>query len=1044
MEASRAWRKKGFLEIPCFILACTFLLLLCGGLAGVQAGTGAAWVPATGSALFPARYGHTSVIFDHKMWVIGGTDGSGNNFFDVWHSVDGIDWASTAGSSPFPGRWGHSTVVFDDGSGEKMWVIGGAGDSGLLNDVWFSSDGDTWTQATGAAAFPVRYGHSSVVFDGKMWVIGGYGDDGAGNYGYLNNVWYSTDGITWTPYAGTSPFTPGRNFHSSVAFDDGSSGKIWVIGGTGDAGDTNDIWYSPDGDTWTQATGSSPFTPARYGHSSVIARDNMWVIAGWGNGAGLADVWNSTNGLEWTRATGTAAFPARYGHSSLVFEDRIWVIGGTDGAGTVFNDVWYSPLVAGPVVTGITPAAGVIPGPVNITNLNGSNFVSGATVRLNRTGFAGIVATDVTVVSHDNITCTLELTGAAAGRYNVVVTNPDGQQGMLVDGFTVTMNAPIITGITPSSGVSTGPVSITNLSGSNFASGAHVMLNRTGYAGIVATDVTVVSQNNITCTFDLAGAAPGRYNIVVTNPDLRQGMLVNGFNITAPGLVVTRRIANTTINGLTVRRTGSRQSVTIDAGILPSVLIPNTSVLQVQPPADRGFRNITLYAFDGHGFSRTGDTIIGNITGAYLETEEIFPDGFSLLAGPSPSLNYTIDLSSYPPDALLITEVWETTTRDDRTAFLKIAFGNHASYLGTAYTTKITKKNFPPVKKATFIMSVNSSWNPSFNDGQSRVFIERISDDRAQGEVLHTDFLSHDPASGLDYYIANSSRGLSTFGLSSLSGNNNPFQLITLTISTYVNPEPPQNPVNPATNVEGVSQTGGKGSANPAAVPVAAVAQTGVTASLYTNPDGVLTQAATLKSADGMVTISAGTGVIAKDTDGKALTSFTLTPIPEGNLPGSVPANTIAFAGRAYELKPDGAVFSPGISMSFVAPPDTRFGQIFSVKSFDPASGTWQDLPTRYDPKTGLVTAQVSHFCCIALFAMNANGQPSSGQIDALPQVTGKPAGPASFTAVGIDMGIFVWIVNLLTKNMIIDAIVVILFAGGILYVRTRLRGRHL
>lgn len=66
-----------------------------------------------------------------------------------------------------------------------MWVIGGR-DSPVYNDVWSSSDGIIWTQATAAAAFSARYLHSSVVFDNKMWVIGG---DGGGR---KNDVWSST------------------------------------------------------------------------------------------------------------------------------------------------------------------------------------------------------------------------------------------------------------------------------------------------------------------------------------------------------------------------------------------------------------------------------------------------------------------------------------------------------------------------------------------------------------------------------------------------------------------------------------------------------------------------------------------------------------------------------------------------------------------------------------------------------------------------------------------------------------------------------------
>jgi hypothetical protein len=48
-----------------------------------------------------------------------------------------------------------------------------------------------------------------------------------------------------------------------------------------------------------------------------------------------------------------------------------------------------------------------------------------------------ITAANVNVVSSTHITCTVNLTGAVPGQYNVVVTNPDGSFGTLPGGFTV-------------------------------------------------------------------------------------------------------------------------------------------------------------------------------------------------------------------------------------------------------------------------------------------------------------------------------------------------------------------------------------------------------------------------------------------------------------------------------------------------------------------------------------------------------------------------------------------------------------------------------
>jgi len=199
------------------------------------------------------------------------------------------------------------------------------------------------------------------------------------------------------------------------------------------------------------------------------------------------------------------------------------------------------PPPADPTITSITPNSGTDDGAVNITNLAGSNFASGATVRLTQAGQSDINATNVTIVSSAQITCTFDLTGVNGGQWDVVVTNPSGQSGTLANGFTVQPATPppppppadgvTVVSITPSSGTNDGSVNITNLAGTNFESGATVGLTRTGEADIVATSVTVVSSTQITCTLNLTGAAEGEWNVTVTNPNDESGMLTNGFTI---------------------------------------------------------------------------------------------------------------------------------------------------------------------------------------------------------------------------------------------------------------------------------------------------------------------------------------------------------------------------------------------------------------------------------------------------------------------------------------------------------------------------------
>ncbi|WP_287152587.1 DUF5719 family protein, partial [Candidatus Solincola tengchongensis] len=92
-----------------------------------------------------------------------------------------------------------------------------------------------------------------------------------------------------------------------------------------------------------------------------------------------------------------------------------------------------------PTVTSITPNSGAQGATVAVTNLAGTGFYGTPSVRLKKAGQSDIVATGVTVVSPTKITCSLPIpAGAATGAWDVVVKNPDNQEGTLPGGFTVT------------------------------------------------------------------------------------------------------------------------------------------------------------------------------------------------------------------------------------------------------------------------------------------------------------------------------------------------------------------------------------------------------------------------------------------------------------------------------------------------------------------------------------------------------------------------------------------------------------------------------
>jgi hypothetical protein len=85
---------------------------------------------------------------------------------------------------------------------------------------------------------------------------------------------------------------------------------------------------------------------------------------------------------------------------------------------------------------------------------------------------------------------------------------------------TTSTGKPQFKSMIPSEGDAGSSVSVTDLIGSNFQSGATVQLTHTGSTSINATSVAWVSASHLTCTFAIpSDATAGSWNVVITNPD---------------------------------------------------------------------------------------------------------------------------------------------------------------------------------------------------------------------------------------------------------------------------------------------------------------------------------------------------------------------------------------------------------------------------------------------------------------------------------------------------------------------------------------------
>lgn len=196
-----------------------------------------------------------------------------------------------------------------------------------------------------------------------------------------------------------------------------------------------------------------------------------------------------------------------------------------------------------PSITSVGPTSGPQDGGTTVTIL-GRDFVEGCTVN-----FSGTPAASVRFDSSTVLTVTTP--ARAAGQTTVAVVNPDGQPGILVNGFFFfpPVPPPRIESVTPNFGAVTGGSQATVV-GAEFQFGAQVFV---GGRLVVDQQTTVISSTLIRIVVP-AGDVADVVDVRVVNPDQQDDVLEGGFSYFPiqglPGLALVSISPNrTTING---------------------------------------------------------------------------------------------------------------------------------------------------------------------------------------------------------------------------------------------------------------------------------------------------------------------------------------------------------------------------------------------------------------------------------------------------------------------------------------------------------------
>ena len=187
-------------------------------------------------------------VFQNKIFVVG----SGG----IWSSLDGVNWInnSTTQNQSCILRSEHTSLVFNG----KIWLLGGNVNS--AQDVCSSPDGVTWTTIIPNApwsaslnySFTDRCRFTSFVFNNRMYIGYGYVTGGSSGVDHVsaNNIWSSPDGVTWiqevltgstiaprqTPSTVVIPAQPSCNFNTpTYVYSPNSTPQQYITAGVTNA-----------------------------------------------------------------------------------------------------------------------------------------------------------------------------------------------------------------------------------------------------------------------------------------------------------------------------------------------------------------------------------------------------------------------------------------------------------------------------------------------------------------------------------------------------------------------------------------------------------------------------------------------------------------------------------------------------------------------------------------------------------------------------------------------------------------------------------------
>ncbi|MEK7195805.1 MAG: glycine-rich domain-containing protein, partial [Patescibacteria group bacterium] len=357
----------------------------------------------------------------------------GNSVFSATIAYGGGGGAygslSNAGSSGGSGGGGS----MEGGGAGGIGFQGGKGGDGAANSAWegggggAGGDGSGYTPGPGivnsisgsAVTYGVGGSYSSGQGDRTEKGSGGMGSSPSGNgkvgvIGIVIISYVTADFSAYTVTGGTITTSGANTIHTFT-----SNGTFSVTG--------LPTVTSPTATSITPTGVTLGANVTSNGGITLTAKGTCWATT-------------ATPTTNCTAEGGTTTGVFTQARSGMPPGTLIYYRGyATNSIGTSYSaDGSFTTSLAAPTTTAINPTSGINNAPVSIISVSGTNFISGATVSLLKSGqttinCTGFIFTNSTTLS--NGTC--PITGAANGAWDVRVTNPDTQTGTFSGGFII-------------------------------------------------------------------------------------------------------------------------------------------------------------------------------------------------------------------------------------------------------------------------------------------------------------------------------------------------------------------------------------------------------------------------------------------------------------------------------------------------------------------------------------------------------------------------------------------------------------------------------